>query len=195
MNLFCDNFFYNDLTEQIAKDIEICLAEGVKKKDFYRFWPYAAEILDDQRSVYVKWSVVRSDTMKQKWDLYGFAGPNESHEPSIEIMVLLKKGIWQKSTNIDGGALRNVIAHELHHLAQNIDTGPPKDPFDYFTSTHEAEAFRLGFRAQSHYSDISEHQLMIDYLKPRVECGELTDLQMNKIINVWNNVDWRLVNV
>ena len=195
MNLFCNDFFYNELTEQIAKDIELCLPEGVKKKDFYRFWPYATELLDNSRSVYVKWSIVRSDTMEQQWDLYGFAGPNGSHEPSIEILIVLKKGAWQKKANVDGGALRNVIAHELHHLAQNIDTGPPKDPFDYFTSVHEAEAFRLGFRAQSKYSNVSEQQLMVDYLRPRVKCGELTDLQMDKIINVWNNVDWRLVNV
>ena len=194
MNFSDNKFYYNRLTEEIAQDIELCLCEGIKSKDVYRYWEYPIEILDKSQAVYVKWQVIRSKNMKQQWDLYGFAGPNESYEPSIEIIIFLKPGIWQSKANIDGGSLRNVISHELHHLAQNIETDPPKDCYEYFVCEHEAEAFRMGFRAQSNFSGIPESTLMERYLQPRVDNGELSIRQIDKIMDRWLNVDWRLVN-
>ena len=90
MNYENDKFYYNKLTEEVSKDIELCISEGVKSKEVYRYWEYPIEILEKSHTIYVRWKIIRSKNMDQRWDIYGFAGPSESFEPSIEIIIFLK---------------------------------------------------------------------------------------------------------
>ena len=92
MNIRDEKFYYNDLTYFISERILECINEGIKSNWGNVYWPYPTKILNDSYSVEYKWEMHR---VKQdhRWDVIGYAGPNESFEPSVEFHFLLKKGI------------------------------------------------------------------------------------------------------
>jgi hypothetical protein len=197
MNLSDKNFYYNKLTHFISERIYECIDVGLKANHGYVYWPYPIQILDDSNIVQYNWKMHRA-TINYRWDVLGFAGANESFEPSIDLHFLLQKGIWSKRAGIDMGTIKNVVAHELHHIAQNSDgSSDPKteSPFQYFMLPHEIEAFHIGFRAQTDYSNIPLIDLMEDYLRLRIECEELTIDEVKIVMDAWLNPEWSLVNV
>ena len=197
MNLHDENFYYNDLTQFISDRIHECIGEGLKANYGYVYWPYPVEILNESNTVQYSWQIHRA-AINYRWDVLGFAGANESFEPSIDLHFVLQKGIWSKRAGIDVGTIKNVVAHELHHIAQNSDgNSDPKteSPFQYFMLPHEIEAFHIGFRAQADYCNVSSESLMEDYLQARIAYGDLTVDQADEVVAAWLRPEWDLVNV
>ena len=198
MNLNDRDFYYNDLTHFISERILECVEEGLKSNWGNVYWPYPVEILEDNHIVEYKWAMHRAK-QNHRWDIIGYAGPNESFEPSVEFHFLLKKGVWSKKAGITKAAIINVVAHELHHIAQNYSGDSrnldEENPYQYFLLTHEIEAFHMGFRAESAYSGEPMEKLMEEYLSGWVEAKDITKKQSKEIINAWLNPQWSLVNV
>tara|TARA_B100000131_G_C17877647_1_gene516923 strand:+ start:27 stop:632 length:606 start_codon:yes stop_codon:yes gene_type:complete len=198
MNIRDEKFYYNDLTYFISERILECINEGIKSNWGNVYWPYPTKILNDSYSVEYKWEMHR---VKQdhRWDVVGYAGPNESFEPSVEFHFLLKKGIWSRKAGISKAAIINVVAHELHHIAQgysgdsrNLDE---EKPYEYFLLPHEIEAFHVGFRAESDFTGHSMKKLMKEYLSGWIAAKDITKKQSNTIIDAWLKPQWSLVNV
>ena len=198
MNLNDPEFYYNELTHFISERVLECINEGLKSNWGYVYWPYPVKILDDSYTVLYKWEMHRAK-QDYEWDVIGYAGPNESYEPTVEFHFLLKKGIWSKKAGISKAAIINVVAHELHHIAQNYEgtdsAMDEENPYEYFMLPHEIEAFHMGFRAESQFSGNPMEILMADYLQGRIDCGELTVEQSKAVISAWLNTDWSLINV
>ena len=197
MDLNCSKFYYNDLTNLIVKEIKLSLLKGDKCHEGYVSWPYSYKLDSDAQIVHWVYSVFRSKKPRtDRWDIHAWSGVNEYSEPSIELAFLLKKGIWTKKNGIDLPELSNVVAHELHHLTQFEDYCEKKPEnlasYEYFLLPCEKEAFHIGFRAQSNISGKSIEQCMLDYLKPRKKTGDLTQQQVNKVVDAWLNVEWKL---
>jgi hypothetical protein len=197
MNLSDPRFFYEEMTSEIGGKILTLLQDSVKKHEDYIDWIYPIKISDDFFEVNWSYDVKRIDPKDNLgWDIYAQAGLNSMCAPSIDITLFVEKGKWIKYHKISKSELFGVIAHELHHIAQNsgvlsklrkVEAG---SAYKYFLDPAECEAFLVGFRAQSHYSGKNVADCMSDYLKPRVDQGYLTQDQKDKIINTWLTVKW-----
>ena len=197
MNLSDPRFFYEEMTSAIGNKILSLLQTSVKKHEDYIDWIYPIKISDDFFEVNWSYDVKR---IKQKdaldWDIYAQAGLNSMCAPSIDITLFIEKGKWIKRHRIAKSELFGVIAHELHHIAQNngvlskLRKAEVDDAYSYFLDPAECEAFLIGFRAQSHYSGRHVADCMSEYLAPRVAQGYLTQNQKDKIINTWLTVKW-----
>ena len=197
MNLNDPNFFYEEMTRAIGDKILLLLQDSVKKHEDRIDWIYPIEISDEFFDVSWSYDVKRINQKDSLgWDIYAQAGMDSMCAPSIDIILFVEKGKWVKRHNISKSELYGVIAHELHHIAQNnrvlskLRKVEPGDAFAYFLDPAECEAFLIGFRAQSHYSGKHVVDCMSDYLAPRVAQGYLTQQQKDKIINTWLTVKW-----
>jgi hypothetical protein len=200
MNLNNPSFFYNELTESIGSKILELLSRSIKKHGNAELWLYPTQFEKREAEVlYWSYEVFRLDTSStSEWDIYANAGPDSSCEPTIEMSLFIKKGKWIKNHTISQPELFGVIAHEIHHIAQGYiplsenDLGP-SGHLSYFLDPREKEAFHMGFRAQSYYSNRSIESCMEDYLRPRVDLNILSKEQSEEIIRQWLCVDWCIV--
>lgn len=192
MNIRDPGFYYNDATNFISDRIFECLNEGLKSNYGRIYWNYPIQILDESHFVNYRWSTIRVN-QDCRWDVIGFAGPDEAFEPSIEVNFLLAKGVWSRKAGITKASIINVVAHELHHIAQNYDgtfVDSESQSFSYFMLPHEIEAFHVGFRAEANFTGQSMKSLMQDYLSGWVASKQITKKESKKIIEAWLNPSW-----
>lgn len=199
-----ETFFYKEATEQLAETIEFLLLEGEKEGEGYFKWIYPVAILNDEEYFDWSFSVNKVEGLKKgDYVISGLAGANESDIPSIHITITLPKGSWIKKHNVCMATLRGVIAHEIHHLAQNTDDSghteichPLLEKIEervgnaaYLLSQSEIEAFKIGARAESFYSGQSQKEIMLEY----IEGFGLERKDALSITNAWLNTKFKVI--
>ena len=210
INLNDIKFYYNKPTERILHHICNGLNAGNKTLERYTSWRYPIKILGGWQSFKFEYNIIREQ--KDKWvgtDIYGSSGPDEAHEPSIQLSFLLKQGMWIKNAmnHFDKAKIANVIAHELHHLAQNIACVPEDDiestprhmrenPYvKYFLNPYEREAYHVGFRAEADISGRPLNYCVSDYLSRYRDAGKLTQSEYDWVYIKWCSPEIKLVEV
>jgi hypothetical protein len=208
INLNDTNFYYNDLTMKILNQVQTNIISGNRKFEKYTHWDYPIAILNNWQTFKYEYDIIRES--KDQWydfDIVGSSGPDESHEPSIQLSFLVKKGMWIRNAmkHFGNAKIANVIAHELHHLAQNIECIPIADiesiprhmrenPYvNYFLNPYEREAYHIGFRAESDISGRSLRYCIHDYLYSYKEAGKLTQSEYDYIYIHWCSPEIELV--
>ena len=122
------------------------------------------------------------------------AGRDYFDEPSIGITIVLPKGRHQRKVSIDRAELFDVVSHELHHLAQNIENNTysrrssEKGRLSYFLDPFEIEAFHIGIRAHSSLTGKSFREVALAYLKKTWPDAAVE--QIERVINAWLNADF-----
>ena len=191
--MIANDFFYNELTCEVTNKIIKLMETGEKCSNGYVQWPYSIPILEDNRFVNWSFKVARSATL-DKPDIWASAGIDENFEPSIEVVILISKGSHQKKADISYAELFGVVAHEFHHIAQNIETTGQyfdqntykKNKMNYYLNPIEIEAFNLGFKAESSVSGENIESIMRRYLSLQ----ELEANQIDLIVDQWLKTDY-----
>jgi len=207
MDINCQNFFYNDLSIMLAENIANSLQKSKKKDAGYLNWIYPCRILNDYSQVEWQYEVVRddSDFIRQRgFDIWASAGANIFDEPSISMTIILPKNTWLKKNRINFANLVGVAAHEIHHLAQNIDDSyyevdaskylskikKPTNRIRYLLDPVEIGAFKVGFRAESMLSGRAEKSIILEYL----DNFSLSKRSATIIANAWLEADFGVFN-
>ena len=153
---------------------------------------------EDENYHHVNWyfKIVRADTDEKdfKYSFFGSAGRDLCDEPSIDIVVVLPKGRHQKKVSLNKEELFDVVAHELHHIAQNCDVNPfykentYKGKMRYLLDPIEIEAFHIGIRARVALTGKSFETIAQEYLD--ITWPEGDQLNKTKVISEWKNTDF-----
>lgn len=195
ININDETFFYQETAKTIVDSILELFNKGIKRFESYEQWDYNVPISDpDESYCYFNWDyeVVRADTNKAdfKYSFFGSAGKDCHDEPSISISIVIPKAKHQKKIAIDYAELFDVVAHELHHLAQNIDNNHypyslnnQQGKLSYLLDPYEVEAFHIGIRAHAALSDRTFDEIAEKYIKET--WAEGSQDQINLIINTW----------
>ena len=202
INLNNKNFFYEEISRDIANQIIHLMSKGIDQFMEYEVWEYDIDIADSEyEKPIIKWvfnvSRVPHDVFAEsgrEYDIVATAGYDECGELSIYLTVLLKKGAWIKKAKLDYAELIGVIAHEIHHITQNeksiltdgYEGDDENQDMQYFLDPSEIEAFHIGFRAQCAISGEDMKTAMLAYLAYR----ELNQKQLNEIVETWLNVEF-----
>lgn len=190
------SFFYQDTAADIVNSILNLMKSGVKEHESYAAWNYDIPISDEEEKyVHFNWyfSIDRIDEMAfpfcKKYDIIGSAGRDYFDEPSIEITIILCKGLHQKKIEILYAELFDVVAHELHHIAQNIDNNhydyllKEEGKLSYFLDPSEIEAFHIGIRAHAYLSDRSFEEIATSYIQITWPAG--TESEILRVVKAW----------
>lgn len=197
MNINDPNFFYQDTAEVIVDSIISLFGQGIKHFESYEQWVYNIPISseeEDYRHFNWRFEVCRSEMKEFEYDFFGLAGRDHFDEPSIDISIVLPKGKHQKKIKIDRAELFDVVAHELHHIAQNIENNnfsrstKVAGKLSYFLDPYEIEAFHVGIRAHSAMSGRSFQDIALEYIRKSWEEG--TKEQVQKVLDSWLNTDF-----
>ena len=112
---------------------------------------------------------------------------------------------YDKRHNYNYAEIANVVAHELHHLTQDmlyfsiegIEDKPRhmrENPYvKYFLMPAEIEAFHIGFRAESDISGMSIERCIKKYLNSYAKSGALNSFEYEKILVNWLNPEIKLL--
>ena len=189
------NFFYQDMSVDLANQILDLLQSNCKEYFDYGFWKYNHPIDSDDPLVGLHLKVVRSTACTSKYDIWATAGLNESAELCVNITVVLPPKVWQKNVCIDRAELIGIISHELHHVAQSnctetFPTNRRKEKMSYFLDPYEVEAFHIGFRAHSHFSGRSFENLAEQYI--RLTASNLTRDEINFVVKTWQETSFEV---
>ena len=209
MNLDNKNFYYNKLTHTITKDILDGLSSGISFEQLHYYWPYKSiRIVDNEE--YLNFTYQVSRIKKESWkgdDIRGSSGPDHCGYPHIELEFLYKERAWIKNHKYKEWMIANVVAHELHHIAQNIQhfniheiedipRHMRENPYvKYFLNPYEVEAYQIGFRAESNISGKSIEQCIERFLSNYLKSKIISNEEYNAIFVNWLNVDVKLVEV
>ena len=199
MNIHDKNFFYQDAAESVVDSIISLFNQGIKDFESYDIWPYDIAIsseAEDYRHFNWRYDVCRaeSDDVDFVYDFFGLAGRDCYDEPSINITIVLPKRKHQKKVVINRAELFDVVTHEMHHLAQNIennsfDRRPKEDgKLSYFLDPFEIEAFHVGIRAHSALSGRSFDDIAREYITKSWAEGTLKEIE--KVIKAWKSTDF-----
>ena len=205
IDLHNPDFYYNELSKEIADIIWNNLKEGIKEDEGSIDWPYEARVLEGNVSINWHFSVGRDPDAKYTHDLWACAGPDDCYMPAVGFSVILPKGKHVKKHKMTYPELFGTVAHELHHLAQNTEENKVKvyqlsnsevkeedldeAIIDYFLSPVEIGAFHIGFRAQCALSGEDMEEAMYKYLSHQ----DLTDKQKKLIVDTWMNPTFEIV--
>tara|TARA_R110001592_G_scaffold123321_6_gene331118 strand:+ start:87 stop:707 length:621 start_codon:yes stop_codon:yes gene_type:complete len=201
ININDENFFYQESAEDIVDSIIDLFEQGVTNFESYEQWPYTKKIVDEDEDVHhFNWylDVARSDSKDFVYSLFGLAGRDFCDEPSITVTIVLPKGKHQKSVKLKRHELFDVVSHELHHLAQNIENNHQERKSDYsgklsyLMDPYEIEAFHIGIRAHSALSDKSFEEIAEDYIRSTWSKG--TQDQIITVVQAWKNTDFQVFN-
>ncbi len=190
------SFYYNELASEIARDIFDNLNEGIKWDQTQYEWPYDLIIdkEEDLRYLNFTYSVERipkADFTKN--DIVASSGLDEACMPHIKIHMLMQEKKWIKKHDYGYGQVIGVVAHELHHLAQDFDLVKYHLPesgcslVDYFLNPIEVEAFHIGFRAESNYNLEPIEKCIKRYLDNFLNDNRITKKEYKEIIVKWMN--------
>ena len=198
VNIDDKSFFYQKPAETIVESILELFQKGIKDFESYEMWPYDIPISSKEEDYrYFNWTmnVVRSDVSNFKYSLFGIAGRDYADEPSIGITVVLPRGKHMKKIKIDRSELFDVVAHELHHLAQNMDNNTymkgskhHTGKLAYLLDPYEIEAFHIGIRAQSRLSGKSFEAITRDYIQST--WPESTKSQVDRVYAAWRDTSF-----
>ena len=195
-------FFYQGIAEPIVDRIFCLMNENVKDFEDYSPWIYETSISnDDEDYNHFNWrmKVVRSNSKDFNYSFYGLAGRDYCDEPSITITIVLPKGKHQKSIKLSRPELYDVVSHELHHLAQNMESNHYTRDWEesnaslaYLLDPYEIEAFHIGIRAQSALSGKCFNDVAKEYIR---SIGyKVTEEQIDIIVSKWKNTDFPVYN-
>lgn len=200
MDIHNSNFFYQEAAEPVVESILALMNQGVKEFESYDIWPYDVPISDpEDNHNHFNWrfSVCRAEedfSSALKYDIIGSAGRDCFDEPSISIGIIIPRGKHQKKILVDRAELFDVVSHELHHIAQNIDNNTYQKNIKetgrltYFLDPFEIEAFHVGIRAQSCFSGRSFRSIARDYL--RRAWPECRKEDLERIVYTWENTSF-----
>ena len=203
ININDEGFFYQETAEIIVEQVLSCFQNNVKNfEDFYQ-WEYNVPISseeEDHHHFNFYFRIVRADTKDEdfQYAFFGSAGRDFCDEPSIDLNVLIPKGKHQNKVKIDRNELFDVIAHELHHLAQNNDNNTYRNDklysgkMAYLLDPCEIEAFHIGIRARIFLTGRTFEDIGLEYMDMIWPEGSQED--KNTVINEWKNTDFPVFN-
>lgn len=191
-------FYYNELSEEIANYLLENLSMGIKEDQFQFDWPYEdIKLYNNERYINFYQEIERIPaSLWQGNDIFASAGIDMCDLPSIEFNFKYLERKWIKNHDYKFSNIISVIAHELHHLTQEIkeDTFQLQNTaYHYFTNPYETEAFYIGFLAESNYSNMTIEQCMENYLNHFVKSESITKKEMKKILVKWNTAGVKLL--
>jgi len=197
-----EGFFYQENAAVIVDSIIELFESGIKSFESYDQWQYDVPISSLEESyTHFNWyfevsrAVVSDITFE--YSFFGLAGRDYFDEPSITITIVIPKGKHQKKIKIDRAELFDVVAHELHHLAQNMENNSydrslkhtgENASLSYLLDPYEIEAFHIGIRAQSQLSGKSFELIASSYIKEAWK--ETTQEHIDLIINAWKTTSF-----
>ena len=192
-----ENFFYSDMAEGITESILMLNQQSIKSFENYSEWLYDVSISEDDAK-FINWTmnVVRSSELSVSYDIIGSAGRDETDEPSIDITIVLPEKVHQNKIKIKYDELFEVVAHELHHLAQNIDNNSfsretgEKGRLNYLLDPFEIEAFHIGIRAQSALTGRSFDKIAREYITKSSAGAGISLEDIERVINTWENTSF-----
>ena len=195
MNIYDDNFFYQETAEPIVDSILMLLSQGIQSFESYEQWLYDAPLSSEEENYqHFNWrfSVLRTnDAPEWNYDIIGFAGRDCFDEPSVEVGIILPKGKHQKKIKIKRAELFDVVSHEILHLAQNIENSvfhrnkKEKGKLSYFLDPFEIEAFHVGIRAQSKLANLKFEDVARSYLRRSWPEGDCHDI--DRVVTAWKD--------
>ena len=194
-----NNFYYNELATKITNDIFENLNYGIKYDQTQYEWPYDLSIDKEENLRYMNftYAVDRIPSCEfTKNDIVGSSGLDEVCIPHIKIHMLIEERKWIKSCYYDYPQVLGVIAHELHHLAQDfdlVDYQMPDNLIDYFLNPIEIEAFHVGFRAESAQSNKTIEDCIRKYLDNFLFDNRITKKQYENIVVNWLKPEIKLL--
>ena len=209
MNLNNKDFYYNELTHKITDEIIQGLHAGINFEQLHYHWPYKKiKLVDDEEYFNLTYHVSR--IKKDKWkgnDIRGSSGPDYCGYPHIELEFIYKERKWIKSHDFKFSSIINVVAHELHHIAQNIQhlnmhgiedipRHMRENPYvKYFLNPYEIEAFKIGFRAESDVTGKTINECIELYLENYLQSNLINKKEFEAICVNWLNTEVKLVEV
>ena len=195
------NFYYNEVTKKITNDILDNLEMSISYDQTQYDWPYDLKI-DEEEFYYFNFTYSIERIPKKyfiKNDITGTSGLDECCMPHVKINMLLQERKWMKNHNYKFAEIANVVAHELHHLTQDIayfsiegvEDKPRhirENPYvKYFLMPAEIEAYHIGFRAESDLSGKSIEYCIKKYLDNHLNAKNLNKHEYENILVNWLN--------
>lgn len=209
MNLNDYKFYYNDLTNKITTEILEGISSGINFEHLHYYWPYKKiKLVNEEEYLNLTYHIER--IKKQDWkgnDIRGSSGPDYCGYPHITIEFIYKERKWIKNHDFKERLIANVVAHELHHIAQNIESfnqhgceNIPRhmreNPYvKYFLNPYEIEAYQIGFRAESDYSGDTIEKCIERYLSHYKLSKIISQKEYEFIFVKWLNAEVKLVEV
>tara|TARA_Y100000385_G_C13029706_1_gene610162 strand:- start:319 stop:945 length:627 start_codon:yes stop_codon:yes gene_type:complete len=192
------NFYYNELTKEITEDILENLSLGIKYDQTQYHWPYHLKIDDEEESLNFTYSVGRipsKDFIKN--DIIGSSGLDDFCLPHVTISMLIKEKKWIKNHSYTFSEIAGVVAHELHHLTQDFELSvmPTENTpiVNYFLNPIEIEAFHIGFRAESSFSNTTIEMCIEKYLNNFLNNNSINTKDYQKIFVKWLKPEIKLL--
>ena len=193
------SFYYNKLASKITDDIFDNLNDGIKWDQTQYDWPYDL-IIDKEEDVrYLNFTFSIERIPKKDFiqnDMIGSSGLDEIGMPHIKIRMLMEENKWIKNHDYNYGQVIGVIAHELHHLAQDfdlVDYSMPNNIIDYFLNPIEIEAFHIGFRAESNQNKKPIENCIRRYLDNFLNAKAINKEELEKILVNWLQPEIKLL--
>jgi len=186
------DFFYSEIVDAL---LQIIYNRKGKFVEEYILWIYD-DLTDDQ---FFNFRYCHDKEYEEINNVFGECFVNELGEPLISVYS------YGKFDDIPKFEFANVLAHELHHLAQTGEFVISKDNalkraiekgnyrnynfklnyFNYFTRVSERESFYVGFVAESYYGGGSIEECMRRYLKNYILKKIISEEESEGIIRVW----------
>jgi hypothetical protein len=194
-----NNFYYNELATKITDDIFENLNYGIKWDQTQYDWMYDISIDKEENLRYMNFTYSVDRIPKHEFtrnDIIGSSGLDEICIPHIKIHMLMEARKWIKSKYFDYAQVLGVIAHELHHLAQDFDLieyEMPDTLIGYFLNPIEIEAFHIGFRAESAQSGKTIEDCIRKYLNNFLNDNRITKKEYEKILVKWTKPEIKLL--
>lgn len=199
MDIHDQDFYYQDAAEVIVDSILSLFRQGVKNFESYEIWPYNIPISseeEDYRHFNWRYEVCRSSADEDfKYDFFGTAGRDCFDEPSIDVTIVIPPKRHQKKVVINRAELFDVVSHEIHHLAQNIENNcfdrrvKEVGRLSYFLDPFEIEAFHIGTRARSRLTGESFESIAFEYVRKSWPDG--TSEQVKKVVDAWKHTKFK----
>tara|TARA_B100000674_G_scaffold284181_1_gene235114 strand:+ start:799 stop:1425 length:627 start_codon:yes stop_codon:yes gene_type:complete len=194
-----NHFYYNELASKITDDIFNNLNDGIKWDQTQYEWPYDLIIDKEEDFRYLNFSyevkrIPKKDFIKN--DIVGSSGLDEICMPHVKIHMLMQERKWIKNYDYEYAQVIGVIAHELHHLAQDFDLvryHMPDNLVEYFLNPIEVEAFHVGFRAESAQSSKSIEECIRKYLDNFLHDDGITKQEYENIVVKWLKPEIKLL--
>lgn len=194
-----NSFYYNELATKITDDIFENLNYGIKYDHTQYEWPYDLSIDKEENLCYMNFTYFVDRIPSHEFtknDIIGSSGLDEICIPHIKIHMLMEERKWIKSRYYDYAQVLGVIAHELHHLAQDfdlVDYRMPDNLIDYFLNPIEVEAFHVGFRAESAQSNKTIEHCIRKYLDSFLNDDRITKKEYENIVVKWLKPEIKLL--
>ena len=194
-----NNFYYNELATKITDDIFENLNYRIKYDNTQYEWPYDLSIDKEDNLSYMNFTYAVDRIPSHEFtknDIVGSSGLDEICIPHVKIYMLMEERKWIKSRGFDYAQVLGVVAHELHHLAQDfdlVDYNIPDNISDYFLNPIEIEAFHVGFRAESDHSGKSVEDCIRKYLDNFLNDNRITKKEYENIVVKWLKPEIKLL--